>query len=216
MRRLGVALALAASLVLTGCVSGTGTVDTGNVSGDGTVTTWNTAQRGEPVDLQGVDFTGAAVSVADFRGKVVLINTWYTACLPCRAEASSLAAVDARPDATVIGLNGPDDAGTGLAFERTFAVTSYPTISDLDDHAIAALQGLVALNAAPPTLPWLLASAILALLGLAASLFAPHRRAWVVASTATGTTVVTAAAVGPDHDEGLTRLVERVIAAASD
>lgn len=69
---------------------------------------------------------------------------------------------------------------------------------------------------ADPTLPWLLGSAILAILGLAVSLFAQHRRVWVVASTATGTTVVTAAAVGPDHDEGLIRLVERVIAAASD
>lgn len=153
MRRLGVALALtvAASLLLAGCVSGTGTVDTGYVSGDGTVTTWNAAQRGQPVDLNGVDFKGDAVSVADFRGQVVLINTWYAACPPCRAEAPDLVAVDARPDATVIGLNGRDDAGTGLAFERTFAIT-YPTISDLDGHAIAALQGLVALNAVPTTL----------------------------------------------------------------
>jgi thiol-disulfide isomerase/thioredoxin len=145
------ALAVAASLVLSGCVSGTGSVDTGYVSGDGTVTTWNASERGKPVELKGVDFTGHAVSVADFRGQVVLINTWYASCPPCRAEAPSLAAVNARADAAVIGLNGRDDAGTGLAFERTFAVT-YPTISDLDGHAIAALQGLVALNAVPTTL----------------------------------------------------------------
>jgi cytochrome c biogenesis protein len=69
---------------------------------------------------------------------------------------------------------------------------------------------------ADPTLPWLLAFAILALVGLSASLFGPRRRVWVVASTETGTTVVTAAALGPDHDEGLPGLVERVIAAASD
>lgn len=69
---------------------------------------------------------------------------------------------------------------------------------------------------ADPTLPGLLASAILALTGLFASLFGPRRRVWVVASTEGGTTVVTAAALGPDHDEGLPGLVERVIAAASD
>ena len=69
---------------------------------------------------------------------------------------------------------------------------------------------------ADPTLPWLLASAILALAGISASLFGPQRRVWVVASMESGTTVVTAAALGPDHDEGLLALVERVIAAASD
>ncbi len=65
-----------------------------------------------------------------------------------------------------------------------------------------------------PTLPWLLASAILALLGLAGSLFSGQRRVWVVASQADGTTVVTAAAVGPPQDEGLRAVVDRVIAAA--
>jgi len=67
-----------------------------------------------------------------------------------------------------------------------------------------------------PTLPWLLASAILALAGLSASLFGPQRRVWVVASAASGTTVVTAAALGPDHDEALPGIIDRVIAAASD
>ena len=69
---------------------------------------------------------------------------------------------------------------------------------------------------ADPTLPWLLGSAILALAGLAATLLAPQRRVWVVASTQGGTTVVTAAAIGPDQDEGLRAVVERAIAAASD
>jgi len=69
---------------------------------------------------------------------------------------------------------------------------------------------------ADPTLPWLLASAILALVGLSASLFGPQRRVWVVASIESGTTVVTAAALGPDHDEALPGIIDRVIAAASD
>jgi peroxiredoxin len=146
-----VADVLLAVCVLSGCVSGTGTVDTGYVSGDGTVTTWSADERGEPVEVSGAALDGSTVNLADFRGQVVLVNTWYAACPPCRAEAPDLVAIDARPDVQVLGVNGRDDAGTGLAFERTFAVT-YPTIDDQDGHAIAALQGLVALNAVPTTL----------------------------------------------------------------
>ena len=157
MTRRRVAAALAASpafvavLVLAGCVSGTGTVDTGYVSGDGTVTTWGAGDRGEPVTLSGMAFDGTEVDVAEYRGQVVVINTWYAACPPCRAEAPDLVELDARSDVQVLGVNGRDDAGTGLAFERTFAVT-YPSIDDADGGAIAALQGLVALNAVPTSL----------------------------------------------------------------
>jgi peroxiredoxin len=148
---LAASLTLAASLALAGCAGGSGTVDTGYVSGDGTVTTWGVGDRGEPVELSGTAFDGTAVDAAEFRGQVVVINTWYAACPPCRAEAPDLVEIDAGADVQVVGVNGRDDAGTALAFERTFSIL-YPTIDDADGHAIAALQGLVALNAVPTTL----------------------------------------------------------------
>ena len=151
MRRARVSAAIAATLVLAGCVGGAGTVDTGYVSGDGTVTTWRVAERGDPVELSGTAFDGTIVDVAAFRGQAVVINTWYAGCPPCRAEAPDLVAIDALADVQVLGVNGRDDAGTALAFERTFSVT-YPTIDDADGRAIASLQGLVALNAVPTTL----------------------------------------------------------------
>jgi len=149
--RLRAAAVLALALSLAGCVAGSGTVDTGYVSGDGTVTTWDVGERGDPVELSGTTFDGGSVDVEDYRGQVVLINTWYAACPPCRAEAPDLAALDARDDIQVIGVNGRDDAGTALAFDRTFGLV-YPSIDDADGRAIAALQGLVALNAVPTTL----------------------------------------------------------------
>jgi cytochrome c biogenesis protein len=101
-----------------------------------------------------------------------------------------------------------------------FVITPGETVELPDGLGSVTWDGLPRFAAfdlrADPTLPWLLGSAILALAGLAASLLAPHRRVWVVASTEDGTTVVTAAAVGPDQDEGLRAVVERAIAAASD
>ncbi len=51
--------------------------------------------------LQFTDKTGRALSLTDFRGKVVLLNVWATWCPPCRKEMPSLDRLQAR-------LGGPD------------------------------------------------------------------------------------------------------------
>lgn len=145
------AVLLAIVLWLTACAPGEATESPGYVSGDGTVTEWAPAERGEPVDLSGTSFEDEAVDVGDYRGQVVLLNTWYAACPPCRAEAPDLVELDSRDDVQVLGINSRDDAATALAFDRTFDV-EYPSIDDSDGQAIAGLQGLVAINAVPTSL----------------------------------------------------------------
>jgi peroxiredoxin len=154
------ALAVCLALTLAACTAApesdgrteTG-AEAGYVSGDGSTRTWAPADRGEPVELGGTDFTGAPVAVADWRGDVVVLNTWYAACPPCRAEAPDLVALatDYADDGVrLLGINGTDDAGAAQAFERTFEVP-YPSIADTDGSAIAALQGAVPLQAVPTT-----------------------------------------------------------------
>ena len=161
------AAAVAAALVLVaGCGAGGGAgggardvagvadvVGQGYQSGDGSTKTWPVADRGEPVELAGTDFAGVAIDVADWRGDVVVLNTWYAACPPCRKEAPDLVslATDYAADGVhLLGLNGTDDVGAAQAFERTFAVP-YPSIADTDGAAIAALQGAVPVQAVPTT-----------------------------------------------------------------
>jgi peroxiredoxin len=105
---------------------------------------------GNPADSPGY-VSGDGVDVAHLRGEVVVLTTWYAACPPCRAEAPDLVELDALDGVAVVGINAEDDAGTAQAFERTFGVT-YPSIADDDGQAIAALQGLVAVNAVPTAL----------------------------------------------------------------
>jgi len=153
-----VAAALAAAL-LAGCGGGTSSAgpssvaDQGYQSGDGSTKTWAVADRGAPVALTGTDFAGGAVDVAAWRGDVVVLNTWYAACPPCRKEAPALAqlATDYQAEGVhLLGINGTDAAGAAQAFERTFALT-YPSIADTDGTAIAALQGAVPVQAVPTT-----------------------------------------------------------------
>lgn len=155
-----VPLALAAALGLGGCLAAPADdgrtaagEQAGYVSGDGSTRTWAPDERGTPVELAGTDFTGAPVDVADWRGDVVVLNTWYAACPPCRAEAPDLVALAtdyAGDGVRLLGINGTDDAGAAQAFERTFAVP-YPSLADTDGRAVASLQGSVPLQAVPTT-----------------------------------------------------------------
>lgn len=142
------AIVLAIVLTLVACTPPDAAQSPGYVSGDGTVTILDAGQQ---VELSGTSFAGEAVDVADYAGQVVLINTWYASCPPCRAEAPDLAELDAREDVQVIGVNGRDDAPTAQAFDRTFGI-EYPSIDDSDGSATAALQGVIAMNAVPTTL----------------------------------------------------------------
>ncbi|WP_249667328.1 TlpA family protein disulfide reductase [Cellulomonas fengjieae] len=148
-----------AVLLLAGCAPEASTtpddvVDQGYQSGDGSTTTWPVGERSGPLDLAGTDFAGTVQDVADWRGDVVVLNTWYANCPPCRAEAPDLAALStdyADDGVRLLGINRTDDAGTAQAFERQFAVP-YPSLADTDGTAIAALQGTVPVNAVPTTI----------------------------------------------------------------
>ncbi|WP_421734793.1 TlpA family protein disulfide reductase [Cellulomonas sp.] len=147
-----------ALLLLAGCTGGAqenpdDVADQGYQSGDGSTTTWAAGDRTGPLELAGTDFEGTAQDVADWRGDVVVLNTWYANCPPCRAEAPDLAALStdyAADGVQVLGINRTDDAGTALAFERQFEVP-YPSLADTDGAAIASLQGTVPINAVPTT-----------------------------------------------------------------
>ena len=145
---IGGALVLAIVLWLVGCTPGDAVDSPGYVSGDGTVTIFD---DGTALTLTGTSFAGDPVDTSDFKGQVVLINTWYATCPPCRSEAPLLVEMDARDDTQVVGVNREDDAATVAAFERTFGV-EYPSIDASDGKAIAQLQGKVSIAAVPTTL----------------------------------------------------------------
>jgi len=153
---------LAAALLVVGllgaCSAGDGqgsndASDQGYVSGDGSIATWPAGDRKGPVALSGTDYEGDEQDVASWLGDVVVVNTWYAECPPCRAEAPDLVALAndyASKGVHVVGLNGTDSAGAAQSFQRTFDVP-YPSIHDNTGAAVAALQGVVPIQAVPTT-----------------------------------------------------------------
>jgi thiol-disulfide isomerase/thioredoxin len=62
-------------------------------------------------DLAFVDGEGHAMSLADFRGRAVLLNIWATWCVPCRTEMPTLDRLQAT-------LGGPDFQVVALSIDR--------------------------------------------------------------------------------------------------
>jgi thiol-disulfide isomerase/thioredoxin len=145
--------ALAALLALTGCSSLSGTGDKGYISGDGSVAIIDEADRGEPVELAGESLTDEPVDAADYRGQVVVVNAWWSGCVPCRSEMPMLAKASAALDqqAQFVGINIRDSSQSqGLAFSRSAGV-GYPSIFDPSGKAMLAFSGKASMISTPTT-----------------------------------------------------------------
>ncbi|WP_341358462.1 TlpA disulfide reductase family protein [Georgenia sp. M64] len=146
----------AALLALGACAPGgaqESSAGAGYVAGDGSFATWAPGERGEPITLVGTTYGGEELDLADWRGNVVVVNFWYAACPPCRAEAPDLVAISedyAAQGVQLLGVNPRDDVGTAQAFERSFEIP-YPSLHDEGARAVAAFEGLVPLQAMPST-----------------------------------------------------------------
>ena len=80
--------------------------------------------RGEPVALDFVDGAGAARSLAEWRGRVVLVNLWATWCAPCVEEMPALDRIAAR-------LGGADFDVVAIAVDRQGAAVVRPFMEKL-------------------------------------------------------------------------------------
>jgi thiol-disulfide isomerase/thioredoxin len=148
--------------LLAGCTGGDGGAGDGSgsanarfVSGSGTVTTIPADERQAAPELAGETLTGRNLRLADFEGKVVVLNVWGSWCAPCRKEAPDLAAAAKALKPTgveFLGVNTRDnDPGPARAFVRTFKMP-YPSIYDPNGEQLLGFRATLPASAIPSTL----------------------------------------------------------------
>ncbi|MFF0561008.1 TlpA family protein disulfide reductase [Streptomyces sp. NPDC020472] len=129
---------LSAALALSACggenngKSGGGG-NTNFVTNTGGISTVAKGERTAPNEIAGETLEGKRLDVADFKGKVVVLNVWGSWCGPCRAEAPHFVklAKDLRGQGVeFVGLNTRDfNKQQALTFEEDYGVT-YPSLYD--------------------------------------------------------------------------------------
>jgi thiol-disulfide isomerase/thioredoxin len=145
MKRVLVALAVLG--LVAGCSAGKDAVVQGSsfsfVSPGGKVDiAYDVSQRQTAPVLAGDDLMneGKQLSLADFPGKVVVLNLWGQWCGPCRTEAPEMESL-ARQGVQVVGIDVRDPAReVAQDFVRDRQLT-YPSIYDADGRVLLKLSG---------------------------------------------------------------------------
>ncbi|GAA4931496.1 hypothetical protein GCM10023224_09350 [Streptomonospora halophila] len=124
------------------------------VAGDGSSTAFAPGDREPAPEVSGETLGGEAVSLADYRGDVLVLNFWASWCGPCRSEVPVLNEVHAEnKDAGVafLGVNIKDDRAAAQAFEENQDV-EYPSLYDQPGKVAQAFRDTVPPAAIPSTL----------------------------------------------------------------
>ena len=156
------ALAVVSAAALTGCASDDDLAeqyrsgsDQGYISGDGSVSEVAEADRKPAAEFSGTTDTGEQFDASKLRGGVSVVNFWYAACPPCRAEAEDLADLSKQfePEGVqFLGVNTRDSADTARAFADSYGI-DYPSLLDAQASDGGAQLAFVESGVPPRSVP---------------------------------------------------------------
>lgn len=155
-RALVAASAFAVLVTLAACSGTSADPDTGFQGAGGTVvgiTVVKPADRKPAPAIRGEDLDGRPISLADYRGKTVVVNVWGSWCGPCVAETPALIAASkqlAPKNVQFLGIAVREDAAATKRFADLKGIP-YPTISDPSSKTLLGFRKNLPASAIPTT-----------------------------------------------------------------
>jgi thiol-disulfide isomerase/thioredoxin len=155
-----IAAAALAALAATGCSGGAIGANTPLSSGQSFVgssygsTVFKAGSRPVAPAVSGKTVIGGRLSLAAYRGDVVVVNFWGSWCAPCRDEAPALGMLAAKlspKGVRFVGVDIRDEPDAALAFMNNFHI-GYPSISDPGDLIALEFRATDPPSAIPSTI----------------------------------------------------------------
>jgi len=155
-----VAAAVAGMMAVAGCAGGSIASSTpasngqSFVSGNSGTTVFKAGAGPVAPAVTGTALGGGKLTLAAYRGHVVVMNFWGSWCSPCRAEAPALAQLARKFRASgvrFLGVDIRDSPATAKAFTRDFRI-EYPSLNDPGDEIALDFRSTVPPAGIPTTL----------------------------------------------------------------
>jgi thiol-disulfide isomerase/thioredoxin len=111
-------------------------------------------QRPAAPEFTATSLTGAPISFASYRGKIVVLNVWGSWCPPCRGESQTLKYLDEQYGPQGVAFLGDDiqDTPTNALFFLHSEGITYPSVNDANGAVEQRLAIAVPINGTPTTL----------------------------------------------------------------
>jgi thiol-disulfide isomerase/thioredoxin len=155
-RRTVVTVTAVAAVLAAGALAAshfTASVSTASHLVNGNTVEYTAGHRPFVPDITATSLTGAPIKMADYRGKVLVLNFWGSWCAPCRAEAPVLevAYEQYRPRGVdFLGDDLEDTATNALSFIRSESI-SYPSINDASYSVVQQFSKAAPVSDTPTT-----------------------------------------------------------------
>jgi thiol-disulfide isomerase/thioredoxin len=112
------------------------------ITGEGSLQQVPVADRGKPVEASGDDLAGDPLDLADYRGKVVVLNVYASWCPPCRTEMPTVVQLADHADASqvaYVGVNIRDNDSAARAFGDKVGI-DFPSFADPSSAVLLSLS----------------------------------------------------------------------------
>jgi len=144
---------LAGALVVTLTQGNTKASGVSYVNGNSNEIVYAQGHRALAPDFTGTSLTGTPISLASYRGKVVVLNFWGSWCAPCRAEGPTLAVLSEQYRSKGVSFLGDDVGDTtanALAFTHDIGI-GYPSVNDASYSIVQDFSRVASVGYTPTT-----------------------------------------------------------------